>query len=98
LGLFPLMLLDGDDLRHPLGRDLPGCGGDRGDVVAAREHRAEVIGGDQGIPQRHVDPLPSIGRHRACRVPWRSRTTAGPDTMSKDSKVRRTRDGNPHEA
>ena len=28
LGLFPLMFLDGDDLRHPLRRDLPGGGVD----------------------------------------------------------------------
>jgi hypothetical protein len=44
-------VLDDDDLRHPLGRDLPGGGA----VVPAREHRAQVIGGNEGIPQGHVD-------------------------------------------
>jgi len=46
LGLFPLMFLDRDDLRHPLRHDLPG-----GDVNVSRggaacEDRAQVVGAD----------------------------------------------------
>ena len=91
LGLFPLMFLDGDDLRHPLRRDLPGGGVDGGGVVAAREHRAQVIGGDQGIPQRHVDPLPPVGRHRVRRVPQEQQAGGRPGLQAADDDIQQHR-------
>ncbi len=91
LGLFSLMFLDGDDLRHPLRRDLPGGGVDRGVVVAAREHRAQVIGGDQGIPQGHVDPLPPVGRHRVRRVPQEQQAGARPGLQAADHDIQQRR-------
>jgi hypothetical protein len=91
VGLFPLMFLDGDDLRHPLRRDLPGGGVDGGVVVVAPQDRAQVVGGDQGIPQGHVDPLHPVGRQRVRRVPQQQQTGARPVVQAADDDVQQHR-------
>jgi len=50
-----------------------------------------VIGGDQGIPQRHVDPLPPIGRHRVCRVPQEQQAGGRPGLQAADDHVQQHR-------
>ena len=50
-----------------------------------------MIGGDQGIPQSHVDPLPPVGRHRVRRVPQEQQTGGRPGLQAADDDIQQHR-------